>query len=616
MKQEITLLRTTLGFHRGLMLLVSMALVCLTLLSSVANAAPDQPFRIQSIGLDPTGSTLLIRGDQPVSTYNQFSALKLVGPYRLVIDVPDAVLSLPISTVPIHREGVEKVEISQSRGTFYNSVRITIHTQNYETLNRLNTSIEGNALSIHLTTPPVSEAPKSTLPTGTAEIEKGREFPLTPAFSLWESDRSAPSGMNVIRDVYFRDRQLVIVADPQHSEKLLVKNRFTLSEPSRLVIDLDRAMVSSKTLLGEIDVNNDPDIRQIRIGQFDEETVRLVIETRSPERFNLFYPSVDKRHLTVSAIDDVSMITLPRDTQMGALQNIGLDMEKGVTVLRLSSTAPVVHRVIKRDDKVIVEMLNIAARQGGVGFDRPHFPQIESMSVESLAVGQPNSKFVVDLQNPYWEVDTRLVDNGKTLELALLPPSLSPLKISKAPFAARVVVDAGHGGKDQGASRGGVLEKHLNLQVAMRLKRALEARGLKVYMTRDHDEYLTLSRITQITNQIRPDVFVSVHHNASNNPAIRGIETYYYTPQSRPLADKIHRKMVNHVKSPDRGVRRAMFYVIHHTNVPAVLCEVGYVSNPSELRELSSEQRQAMEADAIAEGVVEYLKSRVSAQAH
>ncbi len=604
-------LNLTFFTHRALMLLIGVMLACLTVGPLSAEAGPDEAFRIQSIGLDPTGSVLLIRGDQPVTTHNQFSALKLVGPYRLVIDVPDAVLSLPVSTIPVGRDGIEKVEVSQNQGTFYNSVRITIHAQNYETLNRLNTSIEGNALSIHLTTPPVSEAPKAAA----AMTEKSVEFPLPPAFTLWENAQPAPPGVNVINQVYFRDRQLVVVADPRHSRSLLVKNRFTLSDPSRLVIDLDKSMAASKSLLGEIDVHNDPDIRQIRVGQFDEDTVRLVIETRNPDRFNIFYPSADKRHLTVSAIDDVSMITLPRDTQMGSLQNIALDMEKGVTMLRLSTTAPIVHRVVKKDDKVIVEMLNIAARQGGVGFDRQHFPQIDGMSVESLAVGQPNSKFVVDLQNPYWEVDTRLTNNGTTLELAMVPPTISPLKMNKAPFAARVVVDAGHGGKDQGASRSGVLEKHLNLQVAMRLKRALEARGMTVYMTRDRDEYLTLAQITQITNRIRPDVFVSVHHNASNNPAIHGIETYYYTPQSKPLADKIHRKMVSNVKSPDRGVRKAMFYVIHHTSVPAVLCEVGYVSNPSELRDLTTEQRQIMEADAIAEGVVEYLRSRVSAQA-
>lgn len=155
----------------------------------------------------------------------------------------------------------------------------------------------------------------------------------------------------------------------------------------------------------------------------------------------------------------------------------------------------------------------------------------------------------------------------------------------------------------------------MNLRVALKLRRALEARGVKVSMTRDSDTFLELRQITEISNRISPDVFVSVHHNASVNPSIYGLETYYYTPQSRLLADKVHQKLVNQVGAPDRGVRKAMFYVIHHTQIPAILCEVGYVSNPQELRDVASDARQEAEANAIADGVVAYLQSRLAADA-
>jgi N-acetylmuramoyl-L-alanine amidase len=144
---------------------------------------------------------------------------------------------------------------------------------------------------------------------------------------------------------------------------------------------------------------------------------------------------------------------------------------------------------------------------------------------------------------------------------------------------------------------------------------ALTAKGFKVYMTRSTDVFLPLPQITAITNQIRPDLFISIHHNASVNPALHGIETYYFTPQSIPLAKRVHAREINAVGVRDGGVKRARFYVIHHTSVPAILCEVGYVSNPSELTDLQTMDRKQKTARAIADGVVDYLKTQVSARA-
>jgi N-acetylmuramoyl-L-alanine amidase len=143
----------------------------------------------------------------------------------------------------------------------------------------------------------------------------------------------------------------------------------------------------------------------------------------------------------------------------------------------------------------------------------------------------------------------------------------------------------------------------------------LEAKGFKVYMTRSTDVFLPLPEISAITNRVNPDLFISIHHNASVNTALNGIETYYYTPQSVALARKIHAREINSVGVRDGGVKRAMFYVIHHTNVPSVLCEVGYVSNPSERDDLQTYERRAKTARAIADGVVDYLKASVSARA-
>jgi N-acetylmuramoyl-L-alanine amidase len=134
-------------------------------------------------------------------------------------------------------------------------------------------------------------------------------------------------------------------------------------------------------------------------------------------------------------------------------------------------------------------------------------------------------------------------------------------------------------------------------------------------MTRDTDKFIPLPELTRFTNSIRPDLFISIHHNANTNASIAGLETYYYNANSKPFADRIHRFLIGHTQANDRGVRRAMFYVIHHTNVPAILCEMGYVSSPSERQELAGSERPRRAVQGLANGVADYLSTSALAQA-
>jgi N-acetylmuramoyl-L-alanine amidase len=271
-----------------------------------------------------------------------------------------------------------------------------------------------------------------------------------------------------------------------------------------------------------------------------------------------------------------------------------------------------------------------------VTYDKQQFSEIQDIRLSPLTPDEPNTRMVIRLSNPSVEMDSHVSLDGRTMEVVLTPKSYTALnyarrlpkinipdaestwtapvtKLRKGDFT--VVVDAGHGGKDLGANRNNVYEKDLNLSVALKLKKALEARGVNVQMTRATDMFLELSQITAISNRIKPDAFISVHTNASLSPAANGLETYYYTPQSVPLAKAVHKHAVNNINSPDRGVRKAMFYVIHHTQIPAVLFEMGYISHPTEREALQSETRQNATAEALAQGVVEFLGRTLQAQA-
>ncbi len=171
-----------------------------------------------------------------------------------------------------------------------------------------------------------------------------------------------------------------------------------------------------------------------------------------------------------------------------------------------------------------------------------------------------------------------------------------------------VVLDPGHGGSDPGAQREGIQEKEITLAIVNILKKFLEDRGIKVLLTRCDDNFVSLEDRVKIANTVEPDLFLSVHINAlQNDPDVHGVETYYKTPQSRELAESIHDSLVGYLGIPDRLVRKARFYVINHTDVPAVLAEVGFISSQEERLRLISSDYQDRVATALEHGVILYL---------
>lgn len=167
-----------------------------------------------------------------------------------------------------------------------------------------------------------------------------------------------------------------------------------------------------------------------------------------------------------------------------------------------------------------------------------------------------------------------------------------------------VVVDAGHGGYDNGArGRQGLSEKMLTLDVARRLKPILEARGYHVVMTRTTDVFIPLGGRTAISNSHSDAAFVSIHFNCSPRRAADGVETYYYDRRSAPFAANILREIATCYGSHSRGVKYARFYVLHHNQRPATLLELGFVSNPKENAKLQDPRVRQLLAERIAAGI-------------
>ncbi|MCR4399674.1 MAG: N-acetylmuramoyl-L-alanine amidase, partial [Syntrophomonadaceae bacterium] len=184
----------------------------------------------------------------------------------------------------------------------------------------------------------------------------------------------------------------------------------------------------------------------------------------------------------------------------------------------------------------------------------------------------------------------------------------------------RVVLDAGHGGKDTGAiGPSGVYEKDINLPITLEVGRILEGEGVEVTYTRSDDTYLTLSERSQVANAIAADVFVSVHCNGSTDRSKEGTSVYWYAPADNALlaaqefdrcklAGFIQEALLQALGRTDKGVRTANFAVLRETTMPSALVETLFLSHPLEEQLLAMPETQSTAAAAIARGILDYLR--------
>ncbi|MNO45012.1 N-acetylmuramoyl-L-alanine amidase LytC precursor [compost metagenome] len=173
-----------------------------------------------------------------------------------------------------------------------------------------------------------------------------------------------------------------------------------------------------------------------------------------------------------------------------------------------------------------------------------------------------------------------------------------------------VVLDAGHGAKDSGAiGVTGKYEKNFNLAVILKTAALLKQDNkVDVVLTRSDDTFLELKDRAGMANNLKADLFISVHANSSASSAASGSETYYQRDASKALANVMHKYLVQATGLSDRGVRYGNFHVIRETTMPAVLLEVGYLSNKGDESLLFSEDLQNKVAAGIVAGIKEYLK--------
>jgi N-acetylmuramoyl-L-alanine amidase len=230
----------------------------------------------------------------------------------------------------------------------------------------------------------------------------------------------------------------------------------------------------------------------------------------------------------------------------------------------------------------------------------------------------------------------------------------TPLAAQLGLKVRRVVVDAGHGGRDTGAiGPHGAREKDMTLAIARKVAARLKTLGFRVMMTRTRDTFVPLDERTRIANEAHADVFVSIHCNAARRRKLQGVETWTLNVSgdryaarlaafenaeaertvsdlrliladlatkanagdARDLAQSVQSSLVRTLRSRvgpvrDHGVKQALFYVLLGTHMPSILVETGFISNPAEESRLKSSRFQEGTAEAIARGLKDFVDSR------
>ncbi len=182
-----------------------------------------------------------------------------------------------------------------------------------------------------------------------------------------------------------------------------------------------------------------------------------------------------------------------------------------------------------------------------------------------------------------------------------------------------IVIDPGHGGKDDGARNADAKEQEINLAISLKLKAELEQQGARVILTRDGAYDLAsdgasnrkredMKKRVEIINEEPTDVFISIHLNAYPNVSIHGAHTFYRKKDesSKVLANIIQKKL-NALTGDEKESKVGDYYILNETNRPGVLVECGFLSNENERTKLMQEEYQQRLADVLCEGVMEYL---------
>jgi N-acetylmuramoyl-L-alanine amidase len=423
-----------------------------------------------------------------------------------------------------------------------------------------------------------------------------------------------------------------------------------LSKPDRIVLDIENACLSP-ALVGKTFPVEDGFLHQIRLGQFTATVTRVVLDVEKIDDYSVL-PLPNPFRLVV---DIHGGSILNRETERAAKESTAGPATARTPRLEESSTTtepPARSRVAAQVPEITTSSTKPKPEGETTGKARAsaQTPEVETASLNPLPTPAASG-----------ETGTRSVETSPAKPAPALPKVAAPTESGSRTLTrvlglkiGRIVIDPGHGGHDTGTiGPTGLREKDVVLDVGLRLKKLLEHKvGCDVVMTRSDDTFIPLEERTAIANEKAADLFVSIHANASRDRSARGIETYYLNFTSSPdalevaarenatsqesvhqlqdlikkiaMTEKIEeseefaRQVQKEVygrtsqlsgKQRDRGVKKAPFVVLIGANMPSVLAEISFLTNPRDEKALRRSDYRQKIAEALYRGILDYVNN-------
>ena len=345
-----------------------------------------------------------------------------------------------------------------------------------------------------------------------------------------------------------------------------------LSNPSRVVVDLHGAWLSPN--VARETVIESRFAKKVRVAQFNENTVRVVVETDMGKgHYDVF--SIEGGAIPYRVVMDFGKVGRAQEDPHGGT----ITDERAGT----GETSTEVKKAEKSDGKEEGSPKEQKERPKPAEDTKPEKKQDEEDDTETLS---------------------------------------GDIEFSPGIKGKKVVIDPGHGGEDSGAiGPSGATEKSITLQIAKEVERMLKEAGAKVIMTRTTDTEVSpkhrqatdvdeLQARCDVANKAKADIFISIHMDSFTSREASGTTGYFYTKgsaASKRLATAIQSNLITQLKTTSRGVKTCNFYVVKHTKMPATLIEVAFVSNPKEEKLLTSKKGVQKAAVGIVKGISDFF---------
>ena len=612
--------------------------------------AEGEPLKVMSLNYDDSSSLVYINTvEQNSSARDSIKYVRLSNPNRIYFDINDAVLIGEKQQLVFEKSNIKEIRLAQF-DTNPNIVRSVItFEEDFDTSKIKVMTLDGNII-VKVSNPnirndyfnPIYDENPANLAyssiTANSQFVKKVEIPVN-------NQVKAPN--NVMDDIQraFENSTLanadgktydsVVSVDLSSNLKLRTKyfinqyipknggllvsgfgqitsgKMFYLNGPKRAVIDLPNTFLDKSIRNKEINLCPDGSCKDTaKIGQFEYNKGRIVITSDRAEKYIPVF-SQDSQSLFIIDSDKLNHTTLTNN-----VSNLGKvfvrKIDSKTNELILSFTSPVVHSIVRSDNSINLYLFNVKSyneqdiiKTLNNTYYKPFTLSLLPQIGVRASMGGLNKDDIVKIEQ---SVDSKALK--LTITKSQPQEEIKAVKSSKKSTKNKVVLDAGHGGSDYGAIREGINEKDITLDVTRRVDAILRSKGYKTALVRTEDVYVSLEDRVDFSENEEPEIFVSIHVNSAVSTDPSAIETHWYHDYSKELADVVHKHLVSEVPyTKNRGLFKSKFYVINHTTVPAILCEIGFLSNVDERNDLITDLRKQKTAKAIAEGIIEYLKS-------